>query len=467
MKRLARLTLSMLMFTLRIALPPLILAAGVAGFYHLKNRPKLQARVVEAPTAPLVQTATVQSHNEGLDLQTDGVVVPFREVELSSEVEGRITFKAESCRAGNYITAGTLLFQIDSRDYDLEVQRLKKELAQAEASLRELDVETGNTDSLIKLAKEELAFQQKELTRIQDLAKRRVATESAIDTAKRNELAARNSLLTLTNQLQLQKTRRDRLITAREIVGTQLEKAGLALTRTKIIAPINGVIIADTVEQDSYVRAGVSLVRINDSSAAEVKCKLKMEELSWIWNQAKGDTSTSSTAFSNESAFELPETPVTVVYKMLGRDFSWEGKLSRYEGTGLDLATRTVPCRVIVNDPRNVRVSDAAGQNIDYTGPRALVTGMFVTVLVHTQPTTRLLSVPEQAVRPGNRIWVLRDGKLNIQKVQPAETIDGRVILPADASHFKAGDRVVVSTLPSAESGMAVREEELAVSSRP
>ena len=87
-----------------------------------------------------------------------------------------------------------------------------------------------------------------------------------------------------------------------------------------------------------------------------------------------------------------------------------------------------------------------------------MVTGMYTTVRVHAQPTARLLSVPESAVRPGNRIWVVRDGVLSIETIQPAETLDGSVILPAASSKIEAGDHVVTSPLAEVRNGMKVRE---------
>ncbi len=446
-------------FFLKIIPPVLILAVGIVSFQILSNRPPVVAQAAEKPTDPLVETVQVSAHNQGLDIETDGVVVPHREVYLSSEVEGRVTFKADVCKAGNYVEEGTLLFEIDPRDYELEVRRLQKELAQADANLQENEVETQNAESMVKLSEEDLGLQRKELQRVENLSQRGVITESEIDTARRNELAARNALQVQKNMLQLQKSRRVRLTSARELAATQLEKSGLALSRTKIKAPLSGLIIEDMVEQDTHVQSGTQLVRINDSSTAEVKCSLKMEELFWIWNQTPGIQS-ADTEKTDAMAFEIPETPVTVNYQLLGRNFHWQGKLSRYEGTGLDVQTRTVPCRVVVNKPaRELRVTDDSGQSLEYHGPRAMVTGMYVTVQVHAHPAAQLLSVPEQAVRPGNQIWLVRDGKLQIEKIQPAETIDQTVIIPAESTQLKVGDHVIVSPLPVAESGMAVREQ--------
>ena len=57
-------------------------------------------------------------------------------------------------------------------------------------------------------------------------------------------------------------------------------------TYAQITAPIDGVIVLEEVEEDSYVNKGTLLVAIEDTSAVEVKCSLRMDELYWLWCQA-------------------------------------------------------------------------------------------------------------------------------------------------------------------------------------
>ncbi len=68
-----------------------------------------------------------------------------------------------------------------------------------------------NTESLFKLAKEQLALARRELDRQQSLASKKIITDSELDQAKRDELTAINAALTLSNQRQLLNTRRNRL----------------------------------------------------------------------------------------------------------------------------------------------------------------------------------------------------------------------------------------------------------------
>ena len=156
-------------------------------------------------------------------------------------------------------------------------------------------------------------------------------------------------------------------------------------------------------------------------------------------------------------------TPVTVGYSLAGRTYAWEGVLARYEGIGLDQDTRTVPCTVVVEDPSKFcRVVD--GKKVDCQSrqsPSALVRGMFVKLFIHAHPQTPLLRIPELAMRPGNRVWRVRDGKLSVVPIRVVSSMEKwAVIQPKIEGQLVSGDRVVVSPLAVVEEGMAVREQE-------
>jgi len=440
----------------RIVAPLGIVAIGLAAYLALRSSRELPVRSDDVAVAPLVETMTVEPHLGGLDFSVDGVVVPFREIDLSAEVSGRIAKRSEICRAGNYVTRGTPLIAIDDRDYRLEADRLERELAQASVSLQELDVEAKNTRALAKLASEELALQRKELQRQQKLAEKRVVTDTDLDAAKRQELAALNSLVTLENQFQLLQTRRSRLESARDLWTSQLEKAQLDLSRTRVVAPIDGVIVREMVEEDSYVQKGTSLAKLEDTSAVEVKCNLRMEDLYWLWAQsgAVGEPARSPTR-----DYQIPRAPVTISYELAGRRYLWDGVLSRFDGIGVDERTRTVPCRVLVDDPRKVRVEGTGTGVAGPVGPPALVRGMYVMVSVHAQPQTTLLEIPQNAVRPGNVVWQVVEGRLAIRRIRVADSTDEMVLVYAEASGLKPGMKLVSSPLALATDGMAVREQ--------
>ncbi|HID22428.1 MAG TPA: HlyD family efflux transporter periplasmic adaptor subunit, partial [Planctomycetaceae bacterium] len=266
----------------RTAIPITLLGLGVFGFVVLKQRDRVPARPKPKPSPPLVETMAVRRHSGPVTLQTHGEVVPFREVIVSAEVAGRVVEKTEACRAGRFVRRGQLLLQIDRKDYELERRRLAAELAQADVDLHQVDVEISNTEALLVLAQKEVQLQQSEWKRQVDLLARKATSPASVDQAERALLQARNSEQTLRNQLNLLTTRKERLRQAKELAAIRLEQADLNLARTRVVAPVDGVIVTESVQEDAFVQKGTALATIHDTSAVEVETRLRMEELFWI-----------------------------------------------------------------------------------------------------------------------------------------------------------------------------------------
>ncbi|HEY1068848.1 MAG TPA: HlyD family efflux transporter periplasmic adaptor subunit, partial [Pirellulales bacterium] len=434
-------------------LPLAVLAAGIASYVGLASLAPVKEPVATPVVVPIVETTPVSACRDGLILPVDGVVVPYRETPVANEVEGRVKFKSPKCEAGNFVEKGEVLFEIDSADYELEVQRLEGQRDQAASSLAELDVQSKSIEEQIDLVGQDLVLRQRDLERITSLLARGNTTEAMVDDARRTEIAARNSLSQLKNQGALLKAQRNRLEAALALTNTQLEKARLDLARTKIVAPASGVILEEMVEQDAFVPRGTQLTRIEDVSAVEVKCNLTAEDLGYVWSQAPAKPSTSlagqpaekivpvndagepvlHTPTRSEAAadYKLPPTPAEIVYELGGVKYAWQGVLSRYDGLGLDEKTRMAPCRVCVAKPRDTSVSGEPNKALGPNAPRALLRGMFVRVNLRVDPNLRLLDIDERAVRPGDVVWLVRDGKLVVEPVEIVKIVGERALIRA------------------------------------
>ncbi|MDA1050192.1 MAG: HlyD family efflux transporter periplasmic adaptor subunit [Planctomycetota bacterium] len=458
-----------LSFTVSLA----IIAAGVGGYYALTYKGDAEASAKSPAPVPLVHTEAIRPHEGSLDISVDGVVAPFREIEVAAEVSGKVVFKDEACNGGRFVTRGMRLIKIDPRDYELAVRRLENQHEQADANLEELQVEAGNTAELIKLAEDQVALEQKEVNRLAGLIQERVVTASTLDRAQQVQLTARNGLVQLENELRLLKTRQRRLESARDLVVTDLAQAKLDLERTEITAAVDGVIIDDLVERDSYVQKGVPVFTLEDTSAVEVKCRLKMEELYWVWRQTGQEFNGLG---ADSTGYQIPQIPVTVRYQLSDRQdvhYEWQGVLARFDGIGLDEATRTVPCRVRVDNPRDVKIVSHRKRSLDESaasgGPPALVRGMFVTVTFHVDQPSPLLLIPERAVQPGKAVWIVNDGRLNekraldlielIQIRDDAGEEHSYWLVEAAATGLAAEDRVVVPPFGVLTDGETVRED--------
>jgi len=446
--------MNMLRAIFRWVLPLVILGAAIGGFVALGGPKPPTRKTIEEPAALPVRTAAVEAGDGRIEIEADGVVVPLREVTLAAEVSGRVLRKTDACNEGQLVVKGDLLFEIDPRDYELDVERLEREAAQAKLMIAEIDEEITQNATVIGLARRQLELAKREVVRFDALKAGRIVTESEHDRALRDELTAANVLTVQEGQKRVLAKRRNRLMEAESLASTMLEKARLDLSRTRITAPADGRVVEDKVEQDSFVAKGTPVVVIEDTSSAEVKTSLRMDEVARVWGARKVGTQVGAVQ-------DVPESPAKVVFTIDDRRYEWDGVLSRYEGRGLDEKTRTLPCRVRVPEPTRVRALDRYGVShatLPPDAPRSLLRGMFVEVWLQLEVSQPLVSVPEEAVRPSGDVFVMRDGRLHVFHPRPFHAAAGRVLYAQDESGLLPTDRVVVSQLASPRDGMEIAE---------
>lgn len=446
--------MSILKAVARYLLPLVILGAAVWGFIALGGPKPPPRKTVDEPVAVPVQTAAVEADDGRIEIEADGIVVPLREVTLAAEVSGRVLRKTDACNEGQLVRKGDVLFEIDPRDYELDVERLEREAAQAKLMIAEIDEEIEQNATAIDLARRQVELAKREVARLDTLKAGKIVTESEHDRAVRDELTATNVLTVQEGQKRVLAKRRNRLMEADSLASTMLEKAKLDLSRTRIVSPADGRVVEDKVEQDSFVAKGTPVVVIEDTSSAEVKTNLRMDEVAQVWGGRKAGVQAGA-------GQDVPESPAKVVFTIDDRRYEWEGVLSRYEGRGLDEKTRTLPCRVRVPEPARVQALDRYGAplaKLPADAPRTLLRGMFVEVLLQVDVPRPLISVPEEAVRPSGDVFVMREGRLHVLHPRPFHLAAGRVVFDREESGLLPTDRVVVSQLANPRDGMELAE---------
>ena len=399
---------------LGVFLPLVLVIAGV-GLLAGLQAPEPERAAMANPNdegdllafLPIAEVEEVRLLSDTLDIDISGTVVPYRELQLAAEVAGRIVSKAPTLRGGNYVEKGQILYRIDPRDYELEVERLSRKRDQELAAIRELQQDIENAEKLLEVADQELALAEADVKRIESM-KANFSSAAELDQARRSRLSAMNQKVTLQNQIRAAKTRRSRLELAAKLAETELDKAHLDLERTVIRAPVDGRVVNELVEADSYVQRGTQLLVIEDTEKVEVACNIRMDQMTWILEQPEISRDELVNAVQ-ASRYELPKTPVEVNFRIAGRDsttFTWDGVLDRFEGVGLDPQSRTVPIRILVDRPSQFRSS--AGESLNIAGPPMLVRGMYVDAVVKAKPRTQLMLVPKLSIKPAtksNVIW--------------------------------------------------------------
>ena len=351
---------------------------------------ELRDELLQRKLGPFVSVQAATKFESKMTVHADGVVVPFREIQLAAQVAGRIDHKSENCRAGRQVKQGDELFRIDQRDYLLTQQQLTSQQQQAEIDLEQVTLDIIKAGDLLKLATDDLDLQIKEYERLKNLRVRNAITDADVERGQRGVIAAQNVIVRNTADLDAARKREYRLKSDKELLNTQMEKANLDLERTIVTSPVDGVIVQELVETDSFAQRGTTLVVIEDTQRAEIRANLKMDDLMWVLD---GE--------SESLNGTLPSHPVTVTYEFSGKrplTLTWQGRLDRFDGRGLDTSTRTVPIRIVVDEP------DTGTLN----GIGNLVRGMFVELTISVFTPDSMMLIPKQSLTTSNQVFVVQ-----------------------------------------------------------
>lgn len=438
---------------INIFIPLLILAAGVVfvmaiGSVEPEARPATDntpdGRLKRLPAAEVTRVYSLQEMGKPLELRVDGVVVPHREVQLAAEVAGRVIEKSPLCRAGNFVKEGQLLVKIDPTDYEQEVLRLTRMREQDYEALKEVDQEIDNANMSLGIAKQDITLAEREVARLKSLPKGFVS-EGEVDMAQKSLLQSTQNRIAIENQKNLLAARRGRLEAAERLATTQLETAKINLQRCEVRSVADGVIVREDAELNSFIQRGSPIITLEDVSKAEVAVNLRMDQLYWVLDQSRdskfggvtvGDLTEptesgeeSSSESAPESAegrvgYSIPPTPAVIEYEvsgMGGRTYRWNGTLVRYDGIGLDSRSRTVPVKIVVDQPDRLIQPD--GTEAQSASPSALVRGMYVSVRLLIKPQTPLVAIASNAIRPGNRVWQFAVDPTVLTEPLPSEPV--------------------------------------------
>lgn len=212
-----------------------------------------------------------------------------------------------------------------------------------------------------------------------------------------------------------------------DAAAAALDLAETNLSRCYLTAPFDGRVEASTADLGQYLRAGTTVGAFYSTDTAEVTVPIPAEDMAWI-RVADG---------------RKASAPVTVRADFAGRTHTWLGRAARLGGT-IDPATRQVPVVVEIPDPFRA------------SGDRpALLTGMFVTVEFRNDPPAAAVTIPRDALRPGNTVWVITPERtLTIRPVQVAHAGTQNALITAG---LEPGEMICTSNLQVVTEGLPVR----------
>ncbi|MHC4740255.1 MAG: hypothetical protein ACYS9Y_15205, partial [Planctomycetota bacterium] len=104
---------------------------GLLIFLILVKLKKPPQRVEKENPAPLVEVTQLSLRDIQMVVSGYGTVTPKVQVEIVPQVSGKVVSVNPQFKAGGFIPAGSLLLEIDPRDYELAVQQAQAIVAEA------------------------------------------------------------------------------------------------------------------------------------------------------------------------------------------------------------------------------------------------------------------------------------------------------------------------------------------------
>jgi len=374
----------------------IVVVLGVLGAYVLINMRKPPQRKEPEKLPPLVEVERLQMRDIQMVVSGYGTVSPKVEVEIVPEVPGKVVNVHPQLKAGGLIRANEQILQIDPRDYELAVQQANAAVAEAQVRL---DTETAEAQVARKEWEELHPNTEPNSPLVLRLPQIRRA-EAALESAK-----------------------------------AQLAMAILKLERTSLLLPFDALVITERVDLGQYVVVGQSLGVAYGIESVEIEVPLEDNELAWL------------DVFENPVALNGSKPPVKRTTAQVKADFAgseniWEGRVVRTTGQ-VDKTSRMVSVVVEVANP-----FDTSG------GRPPLLSGVFADVLIEGNILKDAIAVPRDAIREGNRVWVVNDGRLHIRTLEIARTDKNFAYI---TSGLDDGAEIVVSSLDAVVNGMPVR----------
>ncbi len=406
-------------------------ASSAALFFVMAGCSKKDAAKVNAPIPPpTVVVAQVAQRTVPIYSEYVGQTKADNTVELRARVEGfleKVYFKE-----GTPVRKGQLLFTIDKRPFEANLQSAKAILAKAISDLAQARQRTDVLKAQAELADAEAVHSKTEqdLARIRPLAREKAVTELELDaaiaaekSAKANVDAKRANLTNLEASVKYTIERADAEVAAAKARVTQAE---LDLSYCSIHSPISGMIGFLQVDEGNLVGRGDATLLATVSLSNPLLVDFSISEVEFLKitrdNRGHGGDLRFELILSDETTHPNPGT-----FKVVDRT--------------VDPTTGTMKVQASFPNPGS------------YLRP-----GQFAKVRVPVAERENAILVPQRAIQElqGARTVMVVDAqnKVSVRTIKVGDRSENSYIV---LEGLKAGERVIVEGMQKAKPGSEVK----------
>lgn len=400
----------------------IIVVLAVFGFIWLKSTAPTTPADAQPPPAVKVKTIAVNKQSLAPEIMLYGRLESPVVSTLTAAVEANVL--ALHALEGESVAKDALLLQLDETEADIVLRQRQADVAEIDAQIATEQAQLKNNQALLATQQRLLDLTQKAVERAQTLQDRKLGSQSLIDEALANQQQQQLALQQLQFAINDQPLRIRALQASLKRAQALLDQAEVDKQRTRIEAPFAGQIADVQVAVGERVRSGDPLLRLYDPNQLELRALIPSRYLPAVQQAFARGQAISGKAMVNSQThmFTLRQLAGAVQIDSGGREGLFQLK------------------------------GDAG----------ALALGSFVSLQLKLPEQAELIALPFSALYGLDTVYRVTDGRLEAMRIEKAgERVlaDGQQQLLIRSADLREGDRLVITQLPNAISGLAVNPQ--------
>ena len=390
---------------LKVILPIVFIAIGLGAAAMMINNP-VKPKHQEVPElVELVDVMTAELSNRQIIITAKGTVIPAKQIMVTPQLSGKIIKMSPKLVPGGVFRKGDELIAIDPRDYEIALEASQERVADA---IYRLKMEKGQAA---------VALQEWNLL------------EDSVPTTEEGK------------ELALRKPQIEKAEASLKAAKSTVRKAEINLSRTRIKAPFNAIVLSENVDMGQVVGPQSQVAALAGTDVYWVQVAVPVEYLSRI-NIPKrmGQKGSEAELIIRSGSLEIKRTGYVV--RLLG-DIEKAGRLARL--------------LVAVEDPMLLK------NNKEEELP--LLLGSFVEVNIKGEELENIYVLPRKALRDVEEkvagegynkewIWVIDDeSRLRFKQVDVAWRMKDEVFVSAG---LEGDETIITNSIPTPIEGLKV-----------
>jgi len=426
--------------------PALFMAVGIAiiiAIVLVISKSSIQ-HVASAMPSKAVNVITAKNIPFRTRITAYGNVEPAITLNSMAEVSGKISYLHPNLKSGETIPAGTLVVNIDAKDYASGLKQTQADLEASRSSLVELEEGQKTNIRSLKLAKQNLEVGETEYTRIKNIYKQQLIAKSTLDTEEQKVIQLRQQVEELQGKINSYDSRKKSVEAQISRAEQEVQNSKTILGRTEISLPFDARIGTVNIEKNEFVAVGAVLFEAIDLKGVEINAQLSIDSMSKLVSHLENSPSTGEQILKVgghiNDQLGLNAT-VRFVNGMSGA--IWNAKVLRLSES-IDATRQTIGVVVGVDNPYEKVIP----------GKRPpLLKGMYTAVDIFA-PSHLAMIIPRKAVHQ-SRVYVANSN--NTLSIRDVDIKFFQGDLAVIRSGIKEGEKVIITDLIPVIEGMPLQ----------